>query len=121
MMQSDVMLFRGGNVLIIDAKYYTHTLQTSYDVGTIHSANLYQIFTYVKNKEAEFEGDGLPHKVPGMLLYARTDEAVQPDETHQMSGNQISVRTLDLNRPFEEIRAQLDGIAKEHFKEGDDV
>ena len=28
-----------------------------------------------------------------------------------MSGNQIGVRTLDLDRPFEEIRAQLDGIA----------
>ena len=28
-----------------------------------------------------------------------------------MSGNRISATTLDLDRPFEEIRAQLDGIA----------
>jgi len=27
-----------------------------------------------------------------------------------MSGNRISATTLDLDRPFEEIRAQLDGI-----------
>ena len=32
-----------------------------------------------------------------------------------MSGNQISVRTLDLNQPFETIRSQLDGIAEAHF------
>lgn len=90
------MLTKGSKVLIIDAKYYTHTTQAQYDVHTIHSSNLYQIFTYVKNKDAEF-GDK-PHTVSGMLLYAATDEAVQPNNRYQMSGNQISVRTLDLNR-----------------------
>ena len=100
-------------MLIIDAKYYTHTTQAQYDVHTIHSSNLYQIFTYVKNKDAEF-GDK-PHTVSGMLLYAATDEAVQPNNRYQMSGNQISVRTLDLNRDFSEIAAQLNGIAEEHF------
>ena len=46
-----------------------------------------------------------------MLLYAATDEDVQPDFTYRMSGNRIGVATLDLDRPFEDIRAQLDGIA----------
>jgi 5-methylcytosine-specific restriction enzyme subunit McrC len=32
-----------------------------------------------------------------------------------MSGNRISVRTLDLNREFTEIAAQLDAIASAHF------
>ena len=32
-----------------------------------------------------------------------------------MSGNQISVRALDLGQPFETIRSQLDGIADVHF------
>lgn len=50
-----------------------------------------------------------------MLLYAKTDEDVQPDGAYQMSGNQISVRTLDLNQPFETIRSQIDGIAEAHF------
>ncbi len=112
-MQSDITLSRGEKVLIIDAKYYSHTTQVQYDVHTLHSNNLYQIFTYVKNKDAEF-GDRT-HEVSGMLLYARTDETVQPDSTYQMSGNKISVRTLDLNCEFSEIAAQLDMIAKEHF------
>lgn len=50
-----------------------------------------------------------------MLLYARTDEDVQPDGVYQMSGNQISVRTLGLDMPFEEIGKQLDVIAEMHF------
>lgn len=50
-----------------------------------------------------------------MLLYARTDEVVQPKEDYQMSGNQISVRTLDLNQNFSHIAAQLDAIVQTHF------
>lgn len=118
-MQSDVALVRGSDILIIDAKYYTHVTQRQFDVATIHSANLYQIFTYVKNKEAELAD--VPHTVAGMLLYAKTDEAVQPDEVYQMSGNQISVRTLDLTAPFEQIREQLDGIAERHFGQSIDA
>lgn len=112
-MQSDIMLQKDNRVLIIDAKYYTHTTQSQYDVHTIHSHNLYQIFTYVKNKEAELKGK--PHKVSGMLLYARTDEEIQPDNTYQMSGNKISVKTLDLNCVFSKIAEQLNSIADLHF------
>ena len=112
-MQSDIMLTQGNKVLIIDAKYYTHTTQAKYDVHTLHSGNLYQIFTYVKNKDAEF-GDE-PHTVSGMLLYAATDEAIQPDNVYQMSGNQISTKTLDLNCEFSHIATQLNAIVDEHF------
>lgn len=115
-MQSDITLSKDGKVLIIDAKYYSRTTQMQYDVHTLHSGNLYQIFTYVKNKEAEFSGtDHTEPKVSGMLLYAKTDEQVQPDHIYHMSGNKISVRTLDLNQDFSEIARQLDGIAEEHF------
>ena len=112
-MQTDIMLSQANKILIIDAKYYGHTTQTQYDIHTLHSANLYQIFTYVKNKEAELAN--VPHEVSGMLLYARTDEAVQPNNSYQMSGNKISVRTLDLNQEFSEIAAQLNAIVDEHF------
>ena len=114
-MQSDILLKNktGDNVLIIDAKYYSHTTQTQYDIHTLHSSNLYQIFTYVKNKDTEF-GEK-PHKVSGMLLYAATNEVIQPDNTYHMSGNKISVRTLDLNKEFTEIKEQLNAIVYEFF------
>lgn len=112
-MQSDIMLQRGDRVLIIDAKYYEHSTQVQFDKHTLHSGNLYQIFTYVKNKEYEMRDKD--HKVAGMLLYAKTDEEIYPNNVYQMSGNQISVRTLDLNLPFSEIAEQLNTIAKTHF------
>lgn len=50
-----------------------------------------------------------------MLLYAQTDEDVIPNNTYQMSGNQISVRALNLNQNFSEITKDLDSIVKVHF------
>ena len=36
-MQSDIMLTKDGTVLIIDAKYYSHTTQSQYNTHTVHS------------------------------------------------------------------------------------
>lgn len=103
-MQSDIMLTYQDKTLIIDAKYYEHNTQSQYNVNTIHSNNLYQIFTYVKNKASK------GGNVSGMLLYAKTDEDIQPNNEYMMSGNKISVKTLDLDCEFSEIRMQLDDI-----------
>lgn len=51
-----------------------------------------------------------------MLLYARTDEEIQPDNEYMMSGNKISVKTLDLNRDFSEIAEQLNKIADKFIR-----
>ena len=50
-----------------------------------------------------------------MLLYAKTVERIQPDNVYQMHGNQISVKTLDLNKEFVVITQQLDQIVQDHF------
>lgn len=110
-MQSDVMLEYLNKVLIIDAKFYKNTTQSNYGVNMVHSGNLYQIFTYVKNKQIESSG----FDVSGMLLYAKTDEEVLPNNTYKMSGNSISVKTLDLNKDFTLIKEQLDGIIEDYF------
>ncbi len=112
-MQSDIHLQKNNTVLIIDAKYYSHTTQVKYDNHTLHSNNMYQIFTYVKNCDYAFGEE--EHKVSGMLLYANTDEKIQPDNVYQMNGNQITVKTLDLNQKFDIIAKQLDNIVKSHF------
>ncbi|WP_068269090.1 5-methylcytosine-specific restriction endonuclease system specificity protein McrC [Caviibacter abscessus] len=112
-MQTDITLSKGNKVLIIDAKYYSKITQSHFNVHTIHSGNLYQIFTYVKNKELEFLDTD--HQVSGMILYAKTDELIIPKSTYKMSGNKISVRTLNLDCEFSEIAQQLDNIAKEFF------
>ena len=79
----------------------------------MHSGNLYQIYTYVKNKEAQVKGSD--RKVSGMLLYARTNELLAPDDVYHISGNKISVKTLDLNKEFSCISAQLNRIVEDQF------
>lgn len=112
-MHSDVLLNKEDRTLIIDAKYYTATLQNRFDKRSIHSNNLYQIFSYVKNKEIELSHR--EHSLSGMLLYAKTDEDVTPDVEYQMSGNSISARTLDLNQDFSGIQRQLNEIAQKYL------
>lgn len=113
-MKTDVTLCMDNQILIVDAKFYEKTMQSHYGVYKAHSAHLYQIFAYVKNKEASMKDHS--KKVSGMLLYAATEEEKQPDGCYQMSGNQISVKTLDLNRNFEEIKKDLNGIVEKHFQ-----
>ena len=112
-MKTDIMLTQGEKNLIIDAKYYAHSTQIQYDNRTLHSGNIYQIFTYVKNKEAELADR--PHEVSGMLLYAKTDEDAYPEHVYRMSGNKIEVRTLSLDGDFGMIKSQLDDIAEKYF------
>ena len=109
-MQTDIFLRYKEQVLIIDTKYYSHTMQMQYDKATLHSGNMYQIFTYVKNQDTANTGN-----VSGMLLYAKTEEAITPDCSFVMGGNKISVKTLDLNKEFKLITAQLDKIVEDRF------
>lgn len=109
-MQSDIMLINKANdkTLIIDTKYYSHIMQTNYDTKSYHSNNMYQIFTYVKNYDKNNTGN-----VSGILLYAKTDETVLPDEkSFKIGRNDFSVKTLDLNTEFSEISNRLNEIIK---------
>lgn len=113
-MQTDITLRQGDKILIIDTKYYAHTLQVQgrYDSRTLHSNNLYQIFTYVKNQDVGNTGN-----VAGIVLYAKTEETITPDCDYMMGGNKISVKTLDLNITFNNIASQLDRIVESYFGE----
>lgn len=104
-METDSVLSYEGRVLIIDAKYYTHTMQTQYEALKLRSNHLYQIFAYVKNRAA------IGGEVSGLLLYAKTDEKLQPNFTYKMSGNTVSARSLNLDCDFSEVVEQLDDIA----------
>lgn len=105
-MKSDIMVETPKKTLIIDAKYYGNSLATNSMFGnkTIHSNNLYQIYTYVKNQQANQNKE-----ISGMLLYANT-EGDNPDIDYRLGGNKISVKTLDLNCDFTYIASQLNKI-----------
>lgn len=112
-MKTDVVLQKDKNILIIDAKCYIHNTQFHYGRTTIISEHLYQIFAYVKNKEYELRNT---YKVSGMLLYARTDESIQPNEEYLIMGNNIFVKNIDLNCNFQLVKKQLNIIADNYFQ-----
>ena len=106
-MKTDITLSRGDKKLIIDTKYYGHTMQvnTRYNSTTFISGNIYQIYTYVKNSDKSSTG-----KVAGVLLYAKTDEEITPNNDFNIGGNRISLKTLDLNRQWHTITEELDNL-----------
>ena len=112
-MQSDIYIQRDNTVLIIDAKYYKNITQVQFGKHKFHSAHLYQMFAYVKNCEYHFADEKI--SVSGMLLYAKTDEFIEQNHVYQMHGNKISINSLDLSLPFEQIAIQMDEIVKTHF------
>lgn len=107
-MKSDIMIQTKDleKTLIIDAKFYSKTMQTFYERETFRNNNLYQIFTYVKNYDKNNSGN-----VSGMLLYAQSEIKLNDTYDFSIGGNTISVRTLNLNQDFEHIRNELDIIA----------
>lgn len=107
-MKTDLRLHFGGRSLIVDAKYYSNSLQTGqWGKESINSANLYQILAYAKNADVAQDGT-----VSGLLLYARTDAPAQPDLDMTLQGNRIGARTIDLSLPWTQLRTQLDSITK---------
>lgn len=109
-MKTDIMLSLNAKKLIIDTKYYAKTLQYNFDSAAQISHNMYQIYTYVKNEDKDNLGN-----VSGLLLYAKTDEEINANNDYIISGNSISVRTLDLNKDFKFIKKQLDDIIEKYF------
>lgn len=105
-MQTDIVLRRDERALIIDTKYYGKILRSVHDRESISSGNLYQIYSYVKNMDIDNTGN-----VMGMLLYAKTEEAISKPIDAYFGKNRIIVNTLDLNQEFGKIKEQLDNIA----------
>ena len=109
-MKSDITIEYQNATTIIDAKYYSKLLQVNsmFESQSLHSNNLYQIYTYVKNKDINNDGN-----VRGILLYAKPEEEKPVNVDYKMGGNLISVKTLDLEQDFKEIKSVLDGIGEE--------
>ncbi|MCD8209098.1 MAG: 5-methylcytosine-specific restriction endonuclease system specificity protein McrC [Bacteroidales bacterium] len=105
----------GSKVLFIDTKYYSQIMRDRWGTrGRFHSGNLYQIYSYVKNKRDSYDEKSCP-EVAGILLYARTDEQNLEERTFPMKGNDIGVLNLDLNREFPEIAGKLNSIVRDSF------
>lgn len=104
-MMTDIVIERNNKKLIIDAKYYTRSMQQRFDKETFRSNNLYQIYTYVKNEDKNNTGNVL-----GMLLYAKTDKEDLGWNAYMMGNNEIVITNLDLSKDFSFVEEQFEKI-----------
>ena len=87
----------------LDLQPYTWT-HLHRDPGPISSVLLACLGRNIqKNQDRGHTG-----KVSGLLLYAKTQEALTPDCRYDIDGNIIAAKTLDLNQEFSSIARQLD-------------
>lgn len=99
-METDISVRCGSNRTIIDTKYYREPLSKNrFGVEKFDSSNLYQLFSYLQNARV----DGSP--VCGILLYAQVGRAFQ--ERFSIRGSDVTLMTLDLSAPWQEIRDSL--------------
>ncbi len=113
-METDISIsnYYNNDQLIIDAKFYTDSLKEHFDKDLFNSMNLYQIYSYVKNKDKDKVGNVL-----GMLLYAKTDKDELGWTQVNMDGNYLVITDLDLNSDFRIIEEKLGDIIKWYKKE----
>lgn len=102
-MRTDISLTTSDCKMVIDAKYYSKTLQTYFDKKTFHSANLYQLLAYLDNIKASSK------RLEGMLLYPVVDEPLQ--ESYIINLKTIHIQTINLAEDWQKIAEQLRGIA----------
>ena len=103
---TDITLERGNKMLIIDAKCYGRILTLHYGNEKLSASNRNQILSYVLHAAYGNELD-----VSGMLLYAQTEKDDPIQSEWKELGHTFQCRTLNLDREFKEIAAELDEIA----------
>lgn len=104
-MQTDISLTSQNRKIIIDTKYKSETLQQYFDAEKIHSANLYQLFAYLKNIESK---DELGPACEGILLYPTVNRDIYLEYAHE--NHKIKICTLNLNQHWKKIESDLKNL-----------
>lgn len=104
-MQTDIVLKNKSRKIIIDAKYYQNTLITHYGKEILHSANLYQITSYLLN---QYSSDSVTHSVTGILLYPTVQKELNLN--YRYFGYFVKIRTVDLHQDWQVIEQRLKNI-----------
>lgn len=106
-METDVCLRGPGRAIILDTKFYSQALKAGpYGRSKLSPSNLYQIFTYLRQKSCELDWE----QAEGVLLYPRTTRNFAVDFRTQ--GHRIRALTLDLTQQWWNIHAALMQIVK---------
>jgi len=100
-MNADLILVSPERRIILDTKFYGSPFGGRVG-GKLHSNNLYQLLTYLRNRE-----DGAPagpaHE--GILLYPTIHETVRVDV--HLNGFWVRARSVDLAREWQAVQEEL--------------
>ena len=91
--------------LVIDTKFYKETFQRFYDAEKLHSANLYQLLTYLNNLRYR---QGPDSAAKGMLLYPVVEEPVRL--SYRLAGRHIRICTVNLAADWVKIKQELQSL-----------
>jgi 5-methylcytosine-specific restriction enzyme subunit McrC len=81
----------------------TDAFQHHHDTDKAKSENLYLLFAYLKNVEAD-QGSGRT-RIDGVLLYPAVDHDFEKRAI--LLGHEVAVRSVDLAKPWKAIRTEL--------------
>lgn len=101
-MEADIILESKDRRIIMDTKYYREALAGHYGSAKLKSANLYQLLTYMRNRQAT-KPDGPRHE--GILLYPQVDEPVAAEV--RLECFRIQACTINLDQPWQKIHDDL--------------
>lgn len=104
-MKTDIVLESADRAIVLDTKFKHTTLAASHGHAHIHTANLYQLYAYLKNMALmpDFRDD-----IEGFLLYPEVDGPVHVDLNIQ--GHRVQVHTINLDRSWSRIHNDLLGL-----------
>lgn len=104
-METDITLQNDTSKIIMDAKFYTDTMNIRYDKEKIKSANLYQLFSYLLNQRTDHLKT---QNVVGVLLYPTIEKEYNLEYSYE--GHKIFIKTVDLNVSWNKIDHRLKEI-----------
>jgi 5-methylcytosine-specific restriction enzyme subunit McrC len=104
-METDISLENDTEKIIIDAKFYKDTVATYFDSERIHSANLYQLFSYLLNQQT---ADPKTTNATGILIYPTIGQ--EYNLSFKYVNHNIHIKTLNLDQDWKEIADRLKQI-----------
>jgi 5-methylcytosine-specific restriction enzyme subunit McrC len=107
-MNADAVLRCSERTVVVECKFYPKALQTGrWEKLTIHSPHLYQLLTYMTNLRKRTPEDC---RLDGVLIYPAVNTHLCEDFI--LSGNQIKVCTVDLDKDWPQVSAQMKEIVE---------
>jgi 5-methylcytosine-specific restriction enzyme subunit McrC len=106
-METDVTLRSADRTIVIECKYTESLYQSKYFADKLRSGHLYQLCAYLRNLEAH---DNADCRAEGILLYPTA--GISLDQIYRLHGNLVRVKTLDLNRSWLQIEAEMLSLLK---------